>query len=302
MEKIYLHIEKLLALNDYVVVPGLGGFVLQYESAKITDNIIQAPRKVIAFNPLMCHSDGLLEIEISRSEHLSYRKAQEVLSAAVDKFKLELQLNKLASFGNFGSCYFSEEDGMSFYPAQNASFIPSNIGLKNILLTDLTAQPFEINTTARKSISIRKVMRYAAVITLLLSTMFISEKVNYNTRSQSAAILNLSKFQTAKPLIADTATKPCAELKQTIVSETLTQNNDSDLYHVIVASLPSQQSADDYCKQLVNKSFECAHVLKPIRTYRVAIKSFADKTEAIAYMEQLRLSDKQFESAWVLCK
>jgi len=33
--KINQHIEKLLAYHDYVVVPGLGGFVVQMQSASI---------------------------------------------------------------------------------------------------------------------------------------------------------------------------------------------------------------------------------------------------------------------------
>lgn len=301
MEKIHLHIEKLLARNEYVVVPGLGGFVLQYQPAIINNNILYAPRKVIAFNPLIRHSDGLLEIEISRSEHISYRKAQEILNIAIEKLKQDLLQNKSINFGDLGIFYQENESGFSFFPANNTPFIPSNIGLRNIQLTDVTVQPLAFSTATSKSISIRSVLRYAAVIALLLSMLFVSEKVNRGNHSQSAAIINLNRFQTAIAA-PDTLAKPCSELQKTVISETITQNNDSDLYHVVVASLPSQQSADDYCKQLAEKSFDCAHVLKPIRTYRVAIKSFVDKTEAIAYMEQLRLSDKQFENAWVLCK
>lgn len=302
MEKIYLHIEKLLARNEYVVVPGLGGFVLQYEPASIVGNTLLAPRKVLAFNSLMCHSDGLLEIEISRSEQITYRKAQEMVIAGVEKFRKELLANKSVEFGNFGTCILNDDGGFTFYPTQNAGFIPANFGLKNIALTDVSVQAFAERKTVTKSISIKQFMRYAAVLTLFFGMLFISEKVNYGNQQQSAAIVSLSKFQSGRVIIPDTTSNRCAEKKQTIVSATLTQNNDSDLYHVVVASLPSQKSADDYCKQLVEKSYDCAHVLKPVRTYRVAIKSFGDRAEAIAYMEELRRSDEQFESAWVLCK
>ena len=77
---------------------------------------------------------------------------------------------------------------------------------------------------------------------------------------------------------------------------------DSSLYHVVVASLPSEQAATDYAFTLQKDSFPDAHVIKPSSMYRVAIKSFESKDEAIAYMETLRLSDERFASAWVLCK
>lgn len=80
------------------------------------------------------------------------------------------------------------------------------------------------------------------------------------------------------------------------------QNNDSDLYHVVVASLPTRQSAENYCQTLKSENFECAHVLSPIKSYRVSIQSFVDRDEAIRYMENLRKSDSRFETAWVLCK
>ena len=302
MEKIYLHIEKLLARNEYVVVPGLGGFVLQYEPASIVGNTLVAPRKVLAFNSLMCHSDGLLEIEISRSEQITYRKAQEMVITGVEKFRKELQVNKSVEFGKFGTCILNDDGGFTFYPGQDTGFIPANFGLKNIALTDVSVQAFTERKTVPKSISIRQFMRYAAVLTLFLGMLFVSEKVNRGNQQQSAAIVSLSKFQPARTIIPDTTKQRCAELKQTVVSATLTQNNDSDLYHVVVASLPTQKSADEYCKQLIEKSYDCAHVLKPVRTYRVAIRSFEDRDEAIAFMEELRKSDKQFESAWVLCK
>ena len=72
VEKIYQHIEKLLAYHDYVVVPGLGGFVVQQQFACVYDDVLFPPSAVIAFNPLMNHSDGLLAIEVARAEGVTF--------------------------------------------------------------------------------------------------------------------------------------------------------------------------------------------------------------------------------------
>jgi hypothetical protein len=71
---------------------------------------------------------------------------------------------------------------------------------------------------------------------------------------------------------------------------------------VVVASLPQKDMAYRYCEELKSKNYECAHVLKPVKTYRVVIQSFHHKQEAIEFMEKLRKTDEQFSSAWVLCK
>ena len=92
MENLNQYLEKLIARHDYVVVPGLGGFVVQFQSAEIHNNVIFPPCAVISFNPLMQHNDGLLAIEISRTEQISYRIAVEL----VNKLTLDIK-SKLAA-------------------------------------------------------------------------------------------------------------------------------------------------------------------------------------------------------------
>jgi hypothetical protein len=65
--------------------------------------------------------------------------------------------------------------------------------------------------------------------------------------------------------------------------------------------MPTIESAEAY-KNMLIEDYQCAHVLEPVKTVRVAIQSFTNKQEAIVFMEQLRLKDKRFETAWVLCK
>ncbi|MFV0489661.1 MAG: SPOR domain-containing protein, partial [Vibrio fluvialis] len=71
-------------------------------------------------------------------------------------------------------------------------------------------------------------------------------------------------------------------------------------HHVIVSCMASQADADELCSRLKDMDYVNAHVLTPIKTYRVAIESFETKDEAIAYMRQLRVSNPQFSDAWVL--
>jgi nucleoid DNA-binding protein len=304
VEKIYDHIEKLLGHNEYVVIPGLGGFVLQQQPATIVDNKIIAPRKVISFNALMHHADGLLVIEIARTERISYRLAQELLQRETEIFKQQLQTNGSFTFGNFGTFHLTVEGNIAFVPNTQAAFIPSNFGLTDLQLPDYSKKQIHLIPTKQKSLTVKSVMRYAAIFALLLSMLFITEQRPTNPNAQSAAILSLSKLtsaakiqiQTDSIVVSDTT----KQQTQQFLEAEITDN--SEAYHVIVASLPTQQSAENYCKRLNELNFPTAKVLEPVKTYRVAIKSFTEKEEAIRFMENLRITDERFSTAWVLCK
>lgn len=304
MEKLYVHIEKLLGCNEYIVVPGIGGFVLQQQPASIIDDRIIAPRKVISFNALMHHSDGLLVIEIARTERISYRKAQELLHHETELFKHQLHSNGSFVFGNFGTFHITDESNFVFVPNIEAAFIPSNYGLNDLQLPDYSKKQHQLEPTKQKLHSVKSIMRYAAVVALLISMLFISERHPAYPDAQSAAIVSLSKLtwaakkqvQTDSALICDTT----LQLTKDSVKSVITINTEA--YHVIVASMPTLHSAENYCQLLTEMNYPTAKVLEPVKTYRVAIKSFADKEEAIQYMEKLRTTNKVFETAWVLCK
>ncbi len=300
VEKIYEHIEKLLGRNDYVVVPGLGGFVLQQQSAAIIDNKLIAPRKTIAFNALMHHADGLLVIEIARTERISYRIAQELLQVEIKLFKKQLQVSGSFEFGNFGVFNLTDEGNYVFIPNTKAAFIPSNIGVVDLQLNDYTKQ--QLVPIKHKSLSTKSILRYAAVFALLISLMFVSEQHPDRSRTQSAAIVSLSKLTTVAKTLTDTIAIADTTSQQAPQPTKDEMTINTKAYHVVVASMPTQQSAEDYCKQLNELNFPAAKVLEPVKTYRVAIKSFTDKEEAIRYMENLRTTDERFSTAWVLCK
>ncbi|MBN2767128.1 MAG: SPOR domain-containing protein [Paludibacteraceae bacterium] len=308
MEKIYEHIERLLNYHEYVVVPGLGGFVLQPQPARIEAGKIIAPYSTVSFNPLMQHADGLLAIEIARAESITYRQAMEMLNVQVNTMLDMLRNSKSLSMGRLGVFELNGHNAMLFTPATDLSFIPLNTGLQNIVIATPKAQ--KQTTVKVMTMPGRYLWRYAAAAVLVISMLFISPELNDPVRTESANLLSLSFLEnelpepTPEPVVieSDSVADPCPELVETVTETGEVENNDADLYHVIVASLPSQESADSYCETLKAENFECAHVLSKIKTYRVAVKSFDDRAEAIRFMEELRLTDERFETAWVLCK
>ena len=298
MENLSRHIEKLLARHDYVVVPDFGGFVVQQQSAAILSDKITAPRATIGFNPLMLHGDGLLAIEISRTEQISYRQAMELLQNEVEKLKLNLKSNVSIQIGSIGMIQMDDFGNIIFLPAEKVDFLPQNLGLSAIYISEKK----QIGIEKRREITIllpsRRIYKYVAAILLVLGLFFVSERVSDVRQPNYASFIPVFSEKTKinstpeQSNLQKNADEPTAKVTTSEISKN---------YHVIVASLPTKKSAETFCNKLIESDFKEAHVLEPIRTYRIAIQSFSDKNEAIQFMENLRKSDEKFETAWVLC-
>lgn len=298
----YQHIENLLANHDYVIVPGLGGFVVQKQSAIVLPGKIKAPFSTVSFNPLMQHADGLLAIEIARAEGITYRKAMELLETDVQNCVQTLNEFKYLNLGNIGVLEKDENANLIFTPPVNAAFIPTNIGLVDVYIAESNGLKQTKNHKVSITLPTTRTLKYVAAASLIFGMLLISPQLNDQKQHVSADLLSFSFVDTPKAIVADSVVEPCPELKESVSDSGEIVNNNKDLYHVVVASLPSKESADNYCSELVADNFECAHVLEKQKTFRVSIKSFENKDEAISYMENLRQTDERFETAWVLCK
>ena len=64
------HIKELFVHHDCIIIPGFGGFILNYRPAEISDhqNFFRPPGKDISFNKSLIHNDGLLINKISQAE------------------------------------------------------------------------------------------------------------------------------------------------------------------------------------------------------------------------------------------
>ena len=307
MEKICQYIEILLAQHDYVVVPNLGGFVVQPNSAEIFPDCIIPPLATIGFNPLMVHSDGLLAIEIARSEAISYRQALEFIDKEVGKIKNQLSTTGNVQLANLGQLQLGSFSNILFSPGLKADFLPLNIGLKEVYIVRAINQQKEERKKVTFTLPSARMYKYAAACILVFSLMFVTPKLNDKRHLNSADLLSTisvktidSSFKLPQIAVIDTLLSDSLSVLSdtlTIVPDTITLKN----YHVIVASLRSKKMAETYCKVLANNHFDQVQVLSPVKIYRVAIKSFSDKKMAIKYMEDLRKSDRRFETAWVLC-
>lgn len=292
------HIETLLRRHDYVIVPGLGGFVYQFRSAVITKDTLEPPVVTVSFNPLMNESDGLLAIETSRMEGISFREASNKITHEVEKIKSNLSGNKNVELGSLGILQTSEEGKIIFLPSLSGHTVPSNFGLDILHYSPAQAK------TERKVISftvppMRKIAQYAAVGAIAIGLLIAVPQFDNVAKN----LANLLPAKHSEPTVENTVTEE--PLKIVIPESEYTHQSTSTAsaelqHHVIVSCLATQKAAEQLCNELKSMNFDRAHVLPPIKTYRVAIESFETKAEAVQFMSQLRESTPRFSDAWVL--
>lgn len=141
MLRITSHIERLLFLHDCVVLPGLGGFVLQSMPAHYQPEIhaFTPMRKGVAFNPSLKHTDGLLESSYVQQYGVDYRQAQKMVQEDVESLKRMMHRMGRVSLGKLGSFTKGESAFPIFHPAKTTLFDVDYYGLSAFHFPQLPA-------------------------------------------------------------------------------------------------------------------------------------------------------------------
>jgi nucleoid DNA-binding protein len=283
VNKIISHIEKLIARNDHVVVPGLGAFVVQRQPAFVQNEIFHAPAAQISYNSLINNDDGALAIEVSRNLKITYRQAVLLIEQEVKEIFTLLQAGEVVHAGRLGSLQIISHK-VEFMPLPAPAFLPDNAFFSDISLTNRAKQARRITMiTSRR-------MQYAAVI-LLLFSLFIPGTINHNTKHQKADFSVLKSIQLEEIVVTPEA-KPA--------EAPTTQKVKKSQYQIVVAVYESENKAIEMCTQLKNDRYQHAQVVGSEGSYKLVVATYQDLVQAVNHMEQIRRTDTRFTDAWVM--
>lgn len=141
------YIYDLLLDNDYVAVPGLGGFVCQYQSAAIDrqQSLISPPARTIAFNKALHQNDGLLVQHVVLKDLVSYKDAEDKVRDYVTQ--CNQQLNHIGSiqFPKIGRLYMDELKNIQFTPSYESLPLEDSFGLKNIVFIPISRRVADVS-------------------------------------------------------------------------------------------------------------------------------------------------------------
>ncbi len=311
MNTIANHIGTLVRRHDYVIIPNLGGFMIQKQAATIVNDQINPPKSIVSFNHLMRVSDGLLAIEVSRAERISFREATAKIATYTDTVLQDLEDGKTVDISYLGQLHQDEAGKIIFLPSDKNLHIPTNFGLGTLHYAPRNLQAID-NESERKVIKItlpttKSMMKYAAVAVLAVGLFFTAPKIGdaYNNMSSftpTGSWLNkysndISTSNTStNEAVETTHDEQVSDIPESIVEPIIIPKN----HHVVVSAMRTEAEAEAFCKHLIKLGYSDAHILEPVKTYRIAISSFETQEQAIAYMSDLRKNNSSFSDAWVL--
>ncbi|MDR1918719.1 MAG: SPOR domain-containing protein [Tannerellaceae bacterium] len=317
MLRIVSHLEYLLRVHDCVVVPQLGGFVLQAVPASyITEEHVFYPmHREIVFNPSLKHHDGLLPEEYMNAYGVSFQVANRMVEEDVEDIKALLFKELKVSLGNVGTLRRGEEGQIVFQSGDSGFFSVTSYGLTPFQVkTWETLQredaPFVHTAQKRNTYYIpvnRSVLRgiasTAAAIALFL---LISTPVKEITPSSYvASFIPTEMVKTNKVQLTPSTVTPAPErTKATVATATVKakakveKEEKLPAYYVIIGSVKTKKQADEFISKVDRTTLKRVNRITGNDRIRVYADKFTDKSKAEAYLAKIRQNSK-YRDAWL---
>ena len=315
-----------------MIVPGLGGFVGNYQSAKIhpTSYIFNSPAKSIAFNVNLRNNDGLLVNTIVLDQQVSQQNAEMQVKQFVDQIHDALHEHKPVKLPGIGRLTVDVENHIQFIPDNAQNFLTDSYGLYSFtappVLREKEAAIKHIETTKirpeKKRRSFSEVfLPVAAVLLLGLITVQIyiqSAVQGYNY----AEILGLNKLFNKEEVVldrykplelkinnsvinyrpVDTITIVPIETESTVLeneitSPVITSTTGGTKYLLIAGALNTKEAAQEIINRLSKVNYSASIYEK--NGYQMVAVSVPDSVSPATYRD-LFIGDTGITDAWVM--
>ena len=309
---IFKYLEFSLPIHNCVIVPELGGFLINIEASYThIDNKIAPPICNIVFNPELKHNDGILASYIIKDENISYNAACIKIKEFVKTLKSDLKAGKTIACGNLGTFKYDSIGNFIFTPIQYSH--PTLLGLCPIQIQQLS----DINRkqkTKRKNLSLKYTISGIAATAaafFLFAIPSTSIKDNSNSHitqnagfissitislanSKKSEIKNISIEKAKETTPIDTIVKEYS-LKENIASPTRT-------YYIIIGGEDSKERATMLLNKIKSTTFPTAAIVETTDRYRIYVSSFNDKIQAETFLDGFRKENPKYETAWLYSK
>ena len=318
------HIAYLLHEHDCVILPEFGGFVANYQSAKIDPviNLIHPPKKHVVFNKSLQNNDGLLVNEVAACAGMSFKKAQQEVESYVLDLKDKLHLHKKVLIAEVGTLIESSDNTLLFVQNLTTNHLFSSYGMGTIQSPDIKRVGVQerieqkIKHIDEKHLPSNKKswMKVAAV--LLPLAMFSIVGINQQEQI-GAAVANLNPFTIEKTKVAEVVEERSNNFEYTIHSplnniqkavqhsfeakkSAKEQLASSTTKHFIIAgAFGSKQNANKLVRKLQRWNFSNARIIGQSEKglYRVCYDGFTQAEDATVALQQIK---QENHAAWML--
>ncbi len=235
--------------HDCVIVPGLGGFVTQYVSARRVDDeqLFLPPYRSVGFNPQLTLNDGLLVQSYMQAYDTTYPETVKLIADAVEQLKKQLQQDGEYELRGIGTLSMNVSGQYDFTPCEAGVLSPELYGLDTVSVTPLaersTTDEYKANVTkqSKRKVNVKRTEReytisinrelvnyVAAAIVAVVFYFLWATPVNNSAMvdHQTASVVYEQLFNKAAQTMTEKQQE--ATLGQTVLNETKTQETSSD--------------------------------------------------------------------------
>lgn len=315
MQRITAHIERLLTTHDCVVVPQLGGFVVQKIPAVylLKEHGLKPPHSEISFNASLTHSDGLLAASYTQAYQVSFKQAQLMIEEDIDEIKKSLSNYKKASLGVVGSLHLGESGQPVFSPGQTASVDAFHYGLPTFYFPVLPQSTIvdESVQKANKDSDVfyvpihRKFLRGVAATAAALGLFLL---LSTPVKEIDNAAYTASFIPTERITLSHTETNPTIADAEVSDAPAITENTASaptapsiikpKLYYIVIGSFPNEQLANLFIADVDQTVFSDVSTVVRDNKHRVYSQVFDNREEAETYLATVRQNEK-YQNSWL---
>jgi len=142
------YIKDLLLKNDYVILPGIGGFSGHYKPAGIHEGNYTPPCKSIRFDKNLKYNDNLITDYIIKNEGISHTEASNKVSRSVKNILYRLGEGDKIEIPDIGILQFDLKGNLYFTEQLKKNFNISSFGMPSFRVEPSTQK--ELKKTKKK--------------------------------------------------------------------------------------------------------------------------------------------------------
>lgn len=326
--KIKDYIKELLFTNQGVVIPGLGGFVSEYEPAAfdVNENSFIPPSKKITFNPKYSYHDNLLTEFISEKENIDKEKSMQNLEDFVKDVKTRLIKGEKIDFPEIGSLSQNIKEEILFEQDAKSNLLSDSFGLTSVKTKPIVNPQ---NNVAKAVKPIKQKKSYKKLILISSSAIVFLCLVSLSWLLTEGftdfSLISSNEKPNPEPsnnIIINTPEKNLDSIAQNdsvkaLINQSIDENTDKkdalfytepekeapkpkySEFHIIAGSFKKIENAEVFSSKLRDKGYEPVIIHSGENLIRIAIFSYTDETEALTKLYSLRESS-DIKSFWIL--
>ncbi|HAM98720.1 MAG TPA: hypothetical protein DCQ26_08910 [Marinilabiliales bacterium] len=323
MQDINKYISGLLFIHDCVILPGFGGFVTNYQSARHNElsHTFYPPQKDLIFNKNLTYNDGLLINYLAKNHHIPYTEAEERIQNEVQKAWLLLEKGEPVVFEGVGTFQYDKNQNLTFTPAETENFLTDAYGMSSFRFPPLNYQKngrdiIPLYNSQNMNEGVKKTLKIAAIVVPIVGVLtlipltrdyrnqqtagytFIDTNIEEPIEATHSAMAEDSNME----VVLDNSTDKrqalfyTEEPKPVIVK----QNTDGLTFYIIGGSYKDETNATIHAEAFRKKGFE-AQVLHDNDLYRVSLATFDNKVNALHELRRIR-SEEENDQVWLFSK